>query len=932
MKKVDAILADLEKIHLQGTLNEAQVKKLIDSLTYTPFKQYLLCLQVGVKAEDATSILLRRLAEDLFEKIPFAEMRLKSGISETALQETVNQPVLLIAKSLFKTSKNDKGEITALKIETLSIENYENSIIAYLADNEFVVLTNFKEVFVFDRDAKIEFKPQFQTTFGDLVLKSKEKNSLSEILTELEIRLCEVFSPAKLKLYDNQEVLLKNLSKTLEKLAKGKEIYPLIFIKNLESYGLLPYRFLENLYQSNQQLWESKKEEFVFQQFSHILKNWLPTFYFFDNLTIELNYQDFEKLIFAKNEKIKALSDYNYRKINEYILGKAFENLHEVNNEFPEQIYDVFCEDLIKQLFENQVNKIIENISKNNLKKAKQQFEEIQKIPIANPFFESGILLAKLLKLIFLQYQRIINQIDNILDEKQSLLDKDENWKKLSNLKEELGLNDSRKFIANIIHNQLFISLRSEQQASIKTEQSYLLKIAKLNLYLAAIKLAPSAFHFRKHIPEEEKKAFAKFEYSHELPAAFSSIFFVLSLEKWKNREYKTLIIKYFKLITENGFLSIVIPSPLLFNESDTEIRKLLFVENTLIEAKLFEQGKTEWCLLRVQKKKPTKNQAFKIHYLSLTTSSEDEQAFEYKNSLIAGFSPEQFNITKFDQAIDYQICSKIRGTYSTLAEQGFYFKNEFKITNDSNFFLRSQEENTLPLYEAKNIEHYTFHKEVKYFIPKEKAHTQLLTKEINQVKKAFELSQKNYELIGIFNEKNFLLNYQTYRLVVSQSPKLSVQTQTTAEVAAVHLQAALLPPHTFVENSLLYLENFSYEITSKDLIQNLLPIEGALLLLALLNSFTVSFYAKMIGLKDIHALPLPKISQDLKQQISEKTFTILYNQHDFQVFNELRKQLHLTNVPSIPQPLFSEVRLDLERLIAQEVFGLTEEEFGYVS
>jgi hypothetical protein len=935
MKKIDSILADLEKLFAQTSISAKQIDKLVDSLAYTPFKQHLLCLKVGVKAEDATTILLKKLAEDIFEKTPFAEMRLRSGISESALQETVNQPVLLIAKSLFKASKNEKGDVTSLKLETLPIGNYESSISAYLSDNEFIVITNFKEIFIFDKEAIEDFKPMHQLGFGEFISLSTQKSSIAEILTSFES-------------IENQEVILKSFSKTVEKLAKDKAIDELLFVKYLEHYGLLPHHFLEKLYIDNQQLWQSQKAEFVYEQFANILAKWLATFYAFQERNPQgfqnlagLSPEDFERLIFAKNEKIKSLSDYNYRKINEYALGKAFENLYDTNNDFPEEIYDIFCEKIISQLFDNQIDKIIESIDKNHLKKAKQQFEEVQKIAILNPFFGSGILLSKLLKLIFKQYQRIGNQINIILDGKQNLLDKDENWQKLATFKEELGLNDLRKLIANLIQNQLFISFHDEPQETIKKEQSHLLKIAKLNFYLSAIKLAPSAFHFKKPLPQEEKKAYAKFEnylpptpskggdnaHNLNINTSFSAIFFILPLEKWKNKEYKNLVFSYLNLFNENGFLSFAIPSALLFNEADKEIRELLLVKNTLLDMKLFEQGKTEWCLLHIQKKQPAKNQIFHLTIPS-NESANEHFTFEYKNDLIAGFSPTLFNLIPFNQLIDYQICIKIRGDYPTFAESGFHFKSEFKISNDSNFFLRSHEEGTLPLCEGKNIDSYTFSNDIKYFIPKEKAHTQLLSQEVNSLKKTFELSQKNYEIIGIFNDKGFLLNYQCERLVLKQIK--SKQDKEDIIPTNQCFIATLLPANTFVESNLLYLNNLFYQRNNESLIQEQLPVSELIFLLALINSFVLNFYSKQIQLQDVTYLPFPQVNIDLKKQVIEKAWIVLYNQNNG-LFKDLGKALGVSSPSYLSNPIYSDLRLELEDLIAKEVFGLDAEEFEYL-
>ncbi|GAB4473821.1 MAG: hypothetical protein OHK0057_19770 [Thermoflexibacter sp.] len=915
MKKLDLILSDLEKLNHKESISLSQIDELIDSLSYTPLKQYLLCLKVGVKPYDATSILLKRLTEDFFGKMPLTEVRLKSGIAENAVQELVNQAILLIVKPFFKVNKNEKGEVIALKADGLSIENYEQSIINYLSDNEVVIFTNFREVFVFDKEAIEEFQAIQQLDFAQFLSLSAEKHSLAGLAQSWQ------------KEYENTYII-RQLDKIFKKFLREENQSDLaqrfIFIKHLENCNLLPTHFLKNLYTTNLQLWDTLGEETVGKYFLQTINDFITSYYAFENevfTAFQKNWIE-QALGTQQNGKVKSLSDYNYFKINEYALGKAFENLYAMNNGFSEEIYDFFCENTLFYLFENQIDKILENIDKSNLKKAKQLFEEVQKTSIFNPFFESGILLAKMLKLIFKQYQRIGNHIDKILDENTSLLDKDEHWKKLASFKEELGLNDLRKLIANIILHQLFISPLNQEPEIAKnkseTINQKLLNILKLNIYLSSIKLAPTAFHFKKLMPEEERKASAKFGNNFVLPLYFSAVACLLPYEKWKDKAYKELISQYMAQVNENGFLALFIPSQLLFNEVDTTLRQFLFIENTLLKVKFFEQEKMEWCFLQVQKKKPNKNHAFNF---TLSTY----ESFSYKNELIAGFSPLFFNLIKFEEKIDYQICSKIKGQNPTLKKMGYTFKKEFKLSNDTHFFFRTQEEQALPFCEGRMIEAYTYEHSPKYFIPIEKAHTQLLSQEVNTLKKQFSLGQKNYEIIGIFNEKGFLLDYESERLVI----KFNTIAQDRS------MMAAILPAKIFVENNLIYLSNFSYNRNEKDLLQEFLNQEDLLFLLALFNSFTFNFYVQKIGLTDLSLLPFPKLihredKKTLKSQIITKTFAILSNQNEG-TFKGLGKKIGIESVPAITNPLYSDLRLDLESLIAKEVFELSEGEFEYV-
>ncbi|TAH17297.1 MAG: hypothetical protein EAZ08_14075 [Cytophagales bacterium] len=879
MKKVAIILRDIEKLNANESVSLAENEELINYLSYTPFKQYLLCLKVGVKPEEATAILLKHIVEDLFEKTPFAEMRTHHTLGSTALQETVYQPVILIGKPLFKMTRDEKGDINGIKRDILQYENYKNAISTYLNENTYVILTNFNEVLIFDKEAKHEFEPLQTLSFVAFMEVSKDKDSLFTTAQSLE-------KPPQ------QEVILKQFTKTIQKLAGDKKINELLFCKFIEAHQLVPYQFLKQLFFEHKRIWERQGENFIFDKFTNTLSDWLIEHYAFNfSENNSLDFPTFEKLFLAKTEKIKNFDDYDYYKISEYTLCKAFENLYETNNNFPEEVYDKLCEVIVGQLFENQVTKIIESIEKGNLKKAKQLFGEVQKKTMINSFIDTGLVFSKLLKLIFRQCQRIEKQIDIILNEKQNLLDRDENWNKLFSLKNEFGFDDLRKFITNIIKNQLFIDFANSPNAQHLT-------VARLTAYITAIRLAPSAFAFRKPTPQEERDAFKKFDMPTEPTSTFAALVSMIQLADWK-KEGKILISKFLSQVVDNGLLCFAIPANLLFGGAEVALRQLILVENTVKEIVIFEQNKISWALLTIQKKEVEKKDIFTLDYMH----SLQENKINYANSLISGFSPDLFCIIKFNETIDYQICSKMRVGNSTFAENGYLFKNEFKFSNDTTFFLRSAEENTLPLYEGRAVDSYLLSDDVKYFVPKEKAHNQLLSKEINTLKKEFGLSQKNYEIVGIFHEKEFLLDYQCERLVVKK----------TLNDRHHIFASTLLPANAFAEGSLLYLSNLRYEKTNKDLIQNTLPKEERLFLLALLNSWVLNFYAATIGLEDISFLPLPKIKSDkgmatIKEEITEKAFQILHHQD--------------TN---------AEIRFALESQIANALYRLNDDEFAHV-
>ena len=78
-----------------------------------------------------------------------------------------------------------------------------------------------------------------------------------------------------------------------------------------------------------------------------------------------------------------------------------------------------------------------------------------------------------------------------------------------------------------------------------------------------------------------------------------------------------------------------------------------------------------------------------------------------------------------------------------------------------------------------------------------------------------------------------------------------------------------------------------------------------------------------------IYELPWPQIADNIKKEIIYHSFQLLYHKSGCDLFVELGKDLGIS-----PEKKIAEIRVraELEVLIAKELFGLTKEEWSYIT
>ncbi|MCU0443389.1 MAG: N-6 DNA methylase [Microscillaceae bacterium] len=412
---------------------------------------------------------------------------------------------------------------------------------------------------------------------------------------------------------------------------------------------------------------------------------------------------------------------------------------------------------------------------------------------------------------------------------------------------------------------------------------------------------------------------------------------------------FKLFIERDLELIKPEGFMSLLIPSGFQTDKGGSELRKLLLKQNTLnqlfsfenkgYKAKESDKHKTKifpdvhpqfkFSIINAQKiKNSSENYDFKgLFYLHHPQDLYDKQPMLINAEMIKRFSADNLSIMEFRSAQDYQLCSKILDTHRLLKDWGYDFRREFHMTDDAKLFHKVRDQN-LPLYEGKMI--YQFDSKFSppnYFLNEDEVRKILLQKEITRIKSDLKLKQKNEDLAQYFDNENFKLDYQTYRLVYR-----SVGGSTNERT----LIASMIPPNHFAVHSLNYLINCTYEIKAGEIIQNLLAEVEVVYLQALLNSLTLNYFIRNkisanLTINFLYELPIPLASDDLKQRIIQKSLALLIHKNNQQGEYEALKQ-STSFVIDIPNAQLNYLRAELEILIAQELYGLTKTEWLYLT
>lgn len=520
MKNPKHILKELEKLVAQPKIEIGGFLDPIEGYSYEPIKDYIKALAFQTKPETASHELFKTLLKDVLDYDnlnAFSEVNIGFGFVDFMLKESAGNPILIELKPLFKLGKNK----THLKPETLDYTAHKDQILKYLSSkkNEYIILTNLKDAYLFSRNAIIEFAPFKHLTFSDLLTRFFEYENLWDTVRRIEdddvkIDLDKSFF-ADLKNWYKEFQSIRFLEN--DKFSKEELIVLLlnkvIFIKTLEDFGLVQFKHLVDEYYDKKDKWGAKGSEKILSFFFHNLEEYFD--YFYDTELFKTRIWDyvakdkpntnafldvFEKTLGldAWNKTFgRGMIHYNYRWIDEDIFGKAYETFIAENKKdsgiyyTSKDITQYMARKLTTHLFEPIVNDILKSVHKDtaDYETANTLLETLYQIKIIDPSSGSGSFLIKVLREVYVYYQKIdaatawVESFDH-----ENLFDMPETYTKTIEFRKQHNFSNHLQLISKIILRHIFAADIDERA----------LDTAKTNIWKEAIKLRPRIYNYKK--------------------------------------------------------------------------------------------------------------------------------------------------------------------------------------------------------------------------------------------------------------------------------------------------------------------------------------------------------------------------------------------------------------------------------------------------
>ena len=295
-------------------------------------------------------------------------------------------------------------------------------------------------------------------------------------------------------------------------------INKLIFAKTLEDFGLVSYRFIQNEFAVQKDRWEAKGPAKVAQYFLKNFEDFFDEYYdteifearIWDKLAPDdANFDRFcKKLEFIlgldpwNTAMGRGIVNYNYRRIDEDIFGKSYEMFLAANRKdegiyyTPAGITGPMADSLVNSLAAKLVDGICAAVGSQqcDFKQADALMAQLAELRVADTACGSGGFLIKVLRAFWQQYKRMddasawVHKILKPDNGEMFLAELPPNVDAALAFRRRHTLDDRRVLIGQILNRHIFSD----------DENKLLLRVAKMNLAIAAIRLSPHDFHFKK--------------------------------------------------------------------------------------------------------------------------------------------------------------------------------------------------------------------------------------------------------------------------------------------------------------------------------------------------------------------------------------------------------------------------------------------------
>jgi type I restriction-modification system DNA methylase subunit len=520
---LDVILSDLSRIFSMEEIPLETVDELIGELKSGEARNYLNSLRTGSKPETA----LREsffagnsiLGKYLFgEKAPEVRAE-KLGFIDYVVGESTRF-ILLELKSLFELT--DKG----LRQTVLKPDQHKEQILKYFQTGaRFAILTNLREWYFFnDLVRPKDFQPFSSGALEDFL---KDYEMMPDLWNLLERRekasagqnLDKVFFDS-LKAWVSK---LKEVEFSVDDKRKDELIISLInkfiFIQTLDSYWVVSFRRIKTSWEESEKKWSVKGKLIVLEKFFEDIDEWFYAYYdteLFrtkileyvkkDSRNIELFYEHLQLIlglvywqgIFGS---FRGIMQYNFKLIDEDVFGKAYEAfLAEIRHDegiyyTPTFVTQYIVENTVGKIFNVMLEEIRNAVNKEDLERLEQIIMKFIGVRVLDPACGSGSFLIKSVRNIWNSYieaNDIVKSLSERTNKYEGKLTRakevEEKSDRIIRIQKLLRADNRRELIARILVRHIHANDVDPKA----------LEVAKVNLWLESVKLAPTEFNYQK--------------------------------------------------------------------------------------------------------------------------------------------------------------------------------------------------------------------------------------------------------------------------------------------------------------------------------------------------------------------------------------------------------------------------------------------------
>ncbi|MEM3710136.1 MAG: N-6 DNA methylase [Nitrososphaerales archaeon] len=532
MDRLKEIIEDLNYIFTFDEIDVADIDNVINKLRSEEVKSYLQNLCIGSKPESALREALFAggsiLGKYLYGYAIAPPEVTEDGFVDYLIKDQSGHIIILELKSLFDSIKDrDKAGriiIRKLKQQHLNWESHKDQIKKYSQKGEYVILTNLKEWVFFSRSLNpTDPKPFHSTTLVELIKDYEVIGNLKDYADRKEYQSVR---------YELDKKFLESLKEWVKKLSEVEFdvddkrklelviglINKFIFIQTLDDYGVIDFKWILKYWEHYNSAWISKGKLRVLEEFLKMVNDWFYSYYdtelFKENIMDHIKKNEKNVALFYDNLRMvlgltylqipiefKGIMQYNFRLIDEDVLGKAYESfLAEKRKEqgayyTPKHITEYIVENTVGKLYDELLKEIRTSLESEDFDKALELVKNFTSIRVLDPACGSASFLIKALRKIKGKYDelnKIIWEFENKFYNYSSLSELSQKIQnkldRLNEIKSVIGPKEDRELISRLILRHIYGNDLDRRA----------LEVAKVNIWLEAIKLAPSEFRFDK--------------------------------------------------------------------------------------------------------------------------------------------------------------------------------------------------------------------------------------------------------------------------------------------------------------------------------------------------------------------------------------------------------------------------------------------------